>query len=117
MIHTVVQRRATEMMGGLEHLSYEDRLRELGLFSQEKRSPGEFSLQYLKGACKQKGEQLHTQSNSGRKRGKTLKEGKIRLNVGKKLYSEWQGTHCPKKLWMPHLWRHSRPGWMGPWAA
>ena len=52
------------MIRGLEHLSYEERLRKLGLFSLEKRRlRGDLivAFQYLRGSYKQEGEQLFTQ--------------------------------------------------------
>ena len=58
-----VQRRAT----GLQHLCYADRLRELGLFSLEKRWVwGDIvAFQYLKGTYKQEGDSLYSLTVTG----------------------------------------------------
>ncbi|KAK4828190.1 hypothetical protein QYF61_024439 [Mycteria americana] len=91
-----VQRRATKMIRGLEHLSYRDRLRELGLFSLEKRKlQGDLiaAFQYLKGAFKKDGGKLFSRACCDvwlkplpRGNGFKLEEVRFRLDIRKKFF-------------------------------
>ena len=101
--------RAIKMIRGLEYLPCEDRLRELVLFSLEKRRlQGDLiaAFQYLKGAYKQEESQLFERVDNSRTRGNgfNLWEGRLRLGVRGKFFTMrmvrcWNS--CPERLWMP----------------
>jgi len=88
---------------------YEDRLRELGLFSMEKRRlQGDLiaASQDLKGDYQQERSQPFERGDNSRTRGNgvKLKEGRLRWDVRGKVFAMravrcWNS--CPERLWMP----------------
>lgn len=106
------------MFRGLEPLSCEDRQRELGLFSLDKRRlQGDLIavFQYLKGARKKDGEMEKDLLSGPRTRDDSLKMKFIfRLDIRKKslmIRAVKQWSRFPREIAHAHGWKCPRSGW------
>ena len=112
-----VQQRAPEVMRDLEHSSYEERLRDLGLFCLEKRRLMENLInayKSLNGGCQEDEARLFSlvRSNRERSNGHKLKQRKF-LPIMRKNFIGARALEQPsQRLWSLLFCRYSRSTWM-----